>query len=167
MYESFVVLKGKKVCEHETNKYFGRLSDIIVNKDSNKIIGIISKNEALLYRHRFFPVKDICGGDEVNVFVKGFGERFVKVIPVWGDFICCGNDIYKRKAVYSDGSDAGKIQDINFDFEAGIITEFEVGFSLAQDLLVGRKLCRTQDKIDFYRGNIVINSQGNTEKIMR
>ena len=43
MYESFLRLKGRKVCGKDTKKYFGRLSDILVNKETNAIIGIISK----------------------------------------------------------------------------------------------------------------------------
>ncbi len=157
MDESFVGLRGKKICGKDTDKYFGRLSDIIVNKDSNEIIGIISKNETPFYRHRFFPKSDISGMDETHIFVTGFGEKFAKVVPVYKAFLCCGDDIYKRRAIFKDGSDAGKVQNIKLDFETGVITGFEIGSSLAQDLLVGRKLCRTQDRIDFYRGNIVVN----------
>lgn len=156
MDESFCALKGRKVCNKDTNKCFGRLSDILVNKGTNQIIGIISKNESFIYPRRLFYMSDLCGYDQVCVYVSGFGERFAKVVPIYTDFKSCGNDIYKKKAMFSDGSEAGKIQNIKFDLETGVITGFELGFSLAQDLLTGRKLCRTRDTIVFNRDNIVI-----------
>lgn len=159
MYESFMRLKGKKVFEGKSGKYFGRLSDIIVNKGTNCIIGIVSKNDALLYRHRFFRKEDIVKTNEMNVYVKGLGERFVRVIPCEGDFSSVENDIYKRRAVLADGSEAGRIQNISLDMETGVITGFEVGSSsLVHDLINGRKICRIQDKIEICRGNVVIGN---------
>ncbi len=157
MYESFLKLKGKKICEKDTKKYFGRLSDILVNKDTNEIIGIISKNDSFIYRHRLFYMKDIYKWDEVNVYVKGFGEKFVKIIPVYSDYKSCENDIYKKRAIYSDGSRAGRIQNINFDFEAGTIAAFEVGSSIVQDLLNGRLICPAQNTINYLQGDIVLD----------
>lgn len=159
MDESFLKLKGRKVSGKDTNKYFGRLSDILVNKDTNKIIGIISKNDSLIYRHRLFYIEDVCGMDEVNVFVTGFGEKFVKVVPTFMDFKSCENDIFKRKAIFSDGSEAGKIQNINFDFESGSMTEVEIGASIAQDLLEGRMICPTQHNVTFFQDKIIIGER--------
>lgn len=156
MDESFLKLKGRRVTENNTKKYFGRLSDILVNKDTSEIIGIISKNDSLIYRHRLFYIKDVVGRDELSIYVTGFGERFVKVVPIFTDYKSCGNDIYKRKAVLEDGSVIGKVQNMNFNLEAGILTEFEIGSSLAQDLLNGRIICPTQDSIDFFQGNILL-----------
>lgn len=156
MDESFSALRGKKVCNKDTKKYFGRLSDILVNKGTNEIIGIVSKNEALIYPKRLFYIKEISGYDEVCVYVTGFGEKFAKVVPIFTDYKSCGNDIYKRRAVFKDGSEAGKIQNINLNLETGTITGFEIGFSLAQDLLTGRKLCPAQNTINFKHDNIVL-----------
>jgi len=156
MYESFMRLKGKKICSIDGEKYFGRLSDILVNKETNNIIGIVSKNDSLLYRYRFFPTEDIVYLDELKVYVRGRGEKFVRVIPCEGEFHSVENDIFKRRAVLPDGSDAGKIQNISIDFNLGAVTGFEVGSSLAQDLLNGRKICRIRDKIEICRGNVVI-----------
>lgn len=165
MYESFLKLKGKKVCGKDTNKYFGRLSDILVNKDTNEIIGIISKNDSLLYRHRLFYMKDICKWDEVSVYVKGYGEKFVKIIPIYTDFKSCENDIYKKRAIYSDGVRAGRIQNIKFNFEAGTIAAFEVGSSLVQDLLNGRLICPAQNTISYLQDDIILDLTAGKEKI--
>lgn len=158
MDESFCALLGKKVCGKESNKYFGRLSDILVSKGTNEIIGIISKNESLIYPKRLFFLQDICGRDEISVYVNGFGEKFTKIVPVCTDFKSMEFDIYKRKAIFPDGSEAGKIQNIKLDLNLGIITAFEIGFSLAQDLLTGRKLCPARNTITFYDDNIVLES---------
>lgn len=158
MYESFLKLKGKKICGKDTNKYFGRLSDILVDKDTNVIIGIISKNDSLIYKHRLFYMKDISKWDEVNIYVKGFGEKFVKVVPIYEDFKSCENDIYKKKAIYSDGSHAGMIQNISFNFEAGKLTGFEVGASLMQDLLNGRLICPAQNTVNYLQDSIVLDA---------
>ncbi len=158
MYESFLKLRGKKVCGRETNKYFGRLSDILVNKDTNEIIGIISKNDSLLYRHRLFYMKDVSKIDEVSVYVNGFGEKFVKVIPIYSDYKSCENDIYKKKALYSDGTKMGMVQNINFNFETGKLVAFEVGASLMQDLLNGRLICPALNTVYYRVGGIVLDA---------
>lgn len=158
MDESFLKLKGRKVLEKNSRKYFGRLSDILVNKDTNNIIGIVSKNDSLIYRHRFFTAENICGCEELNIIVSGFGEKFVKVVPVFADYKSCGNDIFKRKAVFSDGTEIGKIQDINFDMETGNISGLEIGTSIIQDLLSGRMICPNMQRIHYFQDKIVLDN---------
>lgn len=158
MYESFLKLKGRKILEKNSKKCLGRLSDILVDKDTTAVIGIVSENNSLIYRHRFFDIKSICDYDEVDITVDGFGEKFVKIVPVFTDFKSCENDIFKRKAVFSDGSFAGKIQNINFDMEAGSISQLEIGTSLIQDLLSGRLVCPSTEKIRYCRDEIVVDS---------
>ncbi len=158
MYESFLKLKGRKIFEKNSKKYLGRLSDILVNKDTSDVIGIVSENNSLIYRHRFFDVKSICDYDEVDITVKGFGEKFVKIVPVFADFKSCENDIFKRKAVFSDGTFAGKIQNINFDMETGNIYQFEIGTSVIQDLLSGRMVCPSTQNIRYCRDKIILDS---------
>ncbi len=157
MDESFLKLKGRKVLEKTHKKCFGRLSDILVNKDTNKIIGIVSKNDSLIYRHRFFGADSICGCDDINIIVSGFGEKFVKVVPVFADYKSCENDIFKRKAVFSDGTEAGKIQNINFDMELGSISGLEIGTSIVQDLLSGRMICPNMQNIHYLQDKIVLD----------
>lgn len=159
MYESFGRLKGKKVCGKNNGKYFGRLSDIIVNKGTNMIIGIVSKNDSLIYRHRLFLKDDIEGSDEVHIYVKGSGERLLKSSQKNNEFQSIENDIFRRKAVFSDGLEAGRIQNINLNLESGTIVGFEIGTSIAQDLLTGRKMCRTRDTITICRGSIVLQDE--------
>ncbi len=158
MDESFLKLKGRKVLEKSTGKYFGRLSDILVNKDTNNIIGIVSRNDSLIYRHRFFTAENIYGYDEINLLVSGFGEKFMKVVPVFADYKSCENDIFKRKAVFSDGTEAGKIQNINFDMETGIISGLEIGTSIVQDLLSGRMICPSMQRIHYFQDKIVLDN---------
>lgn len=159
MCESFGRLKGKKVCGRISGKYFGRLSDIIVNKGTNTIFGIVSKNDSLLYRRRLFLKSDIEGSDEVHVYVKGSGERLFKSSPQNDRFQSVENDIYRRKAVFSDGSEAGRIQNINLSLESGTIIGFEIGSSIAEDLLKGRKMCRTHNTIEMCRGSILLQDE--------
>lgn len=158
MYESFLRLKGRKIFEKHSEKYLGRLSDILVNKDTNNIIGIVSENDALLYRHRFFKSELISEWDNLRITVTGFGEKFVKIVPVFSDYTSCENDIFKRKAVFSDGSEAGKIQNINFDMETGVIGNLEVGTSIIQDLLSGRMICPNIQKIEYCHDKIVLDN---------
>lgn len=160
MYESFGRLKGKKVCGRNNGKYFGRLSDIIVNKGTNKIIGIVSKNDSLIYRRRLFLKSDIEGCDEVHVYVKGFGEKLSQSSL----FQSVENDIYRRKAILSDGREVGRIQNINLSLESGVIIGFEIGTSIAQDLLTGRKICRTRNTITTCRGSIVLQDEFENSK---
>ncbi len=158
MDESFLRLKGKKICEEKTHKYFGRLSDILVKKGTNEILGIISKNDSLVYKYRLFNLVDIANTNATCIFVNGFGERFVKIIPR-EDFQSCENDIYKRKTILTDGTDAGIIQNINLDLKTGTLSGFEIGFSLAEDLLKGRKICRTRNTISFSKGKLILEEK--------
>ncbi len=163
MYESFLKLKGKKICSRDTNKYFGRLSDILVKKDTNHVIGIISKNDSLIYRHRLFYMKDVCRWDEVCIYVNGFGEKFVKVVPLYTDFKSCENDIYKKSAIFPDGKGAGIVQNIEFNFETGTIAAFEIGSSLIQDLLSGRLICPARNTVNYLKGSLVIDTAEHKE----
>ncbi len=158
MYESFLRLKGRKVCGKDTKKYFGRLSDILVNKETNAIIGIISKNDSLIYRHRLFFLKDICSIDEVSVYVIGYGEKFMKVIPLFEDFKSCENDIRNKRAVYKNGHGAGFVKNVAFDFEAGKMSEFSIGSSLIQDLINGRLICPVGNTVNYLHDGIVIDN---------
>lgn len=157
MYGSFVKLKGRKIFEKKSKKYFGRLSDVIVNKDTNKIIGIVSKNDSPIYKYRYFKIGDVCGFDEVNVYVTGFGEKYMKVLPVNESFKSCENDIFKRKAVYPDGTGAGRVQNIKLSLEAGEIIGLEIGSTIIEDLLTGRKICPTKQKISYFKDKIVLD----------
>lgn len=158
MYESFLKLKGRRVCGKDTDKYFGRLSDILVNKDTNQIIGIISKNEAIIYKHRLFYMRDICRTDEVSIYVNGYGEKFMKVIPLYGNFKSCENDIYKKRALYPDGHGAGFVRNITFNLEAGVMSGFEVGSSLIQDLINGRLICPSGNTVNYLNDCIVLDT---------
>ena len=157
MCESFLKLKGRKICGNDTKKYFGRLSDVLVNKDTNVIIGIIAKNDSLIYRHRLFYLKDICGIDEVNVYVNGYGEKFMKVIPLYEDFKSCENDIRRKRAVYRNGQGAGFVKNMTFDFEAGVMSGFSIGSSLIQDLISGRLICPVGNTVSYLQDSIVVD----------
>jgi uncharacterized protein YrrD len=155
MYESFGRLKGKKVCGSTSGKYFGRLSDIIVNKGTNKIAGIVSEKDSFMFHKRFFKSSDIESVDNLHVYVSGDGEKFSNDAK----YQSVGNDIYRRNAVLSDGREAGKIQNINLNLESGTITGFEIGSSIADDLLEGRKICRTRNTIKTYCGNVILHDE--------
>lgn len=163
MDESFLKLKGKKVIG-KNGKYYGRLSDVLVKKGTSEITGIVSASDAIIYRHRFFPKRDIVKTDEVTVFVSGRGERLVKQRPFYEKYSGCGRDMLKRNAVFSDGRRAGVIQNINLDFETGSIIGFEIGSSLAHDLLNGRKISSPQDTIDIENGSIVLEGELRQER---
>ena len=158
MYESFLKLKGRRVCGKDTQKYFGRLSDILVNKDTNQIIGIIARNDAIVYKHRLFYMRDVCKRDEVCIYVKGYGEKFIKVVPLMEDFKSCENDIYKKRALYKNGHGAGLIKNISFNFETGVLSGFEVGSSLIQDLIKGRLICPSSNTVNYLNGCIVLDA---------
>lgn len=164
MDESFLKLKGRKVMEENSGKCLGRLSDILVNKDTNKVIGVVAKNESLIYRHRFFKKEEIVNYDKVNLTVSGFGEKFLKIVPVFSDYKSCENDIFKRRAVFSDGSVAGKVQNINFDTEIGEICGLEIGTSIIQDLFTGRIICPCIQRIHYYQDRIVLEDVWKNEK---
>ena len=158
MYESFLKLKGRRVCGKDTQKYFGRLSDILVNKDTNQIIGIIARNDAIVYKHRLFYMRDVCKRDEVCIYVKGYGEKFIKVVPLMEDFKSCENDIYKKRALYKNGQWAVLIKNISFNFETGVLSGFEVGSSLIQDLIKGRLICPSSNTVNYLNGCIVLDA---------
>lgn len=158
MYESYLGLKGRRVCDKDTDKYFGRLSDILVNKDTNKIIGIISKNDSIIYKHRLFFLRDIVRADELCIYVKGYGEKFIKVVPLYEDFKSCENDIYKKRALYPSGRTAGVVRNITFNFEVGVMSGFEVGSSLIQDLINGRLVCPSSNTVNYLSNCIVIDA---------
>lgn len=158
MYESFLKLKGRRVCGKNSKKYFGRLSDILVNKDTNEILGIISKNDSIIYKHRLFYMKDICNKDEVCIYVNGYGEKFLKVVPLYKDFKSCENDIYKKRAIYRDGKGAGYVKNITFNFETGVLSGFEVGSSLIQDLINGRLICPSSNTVNYLNDCIVLDA---------
>lgn len=158
MYESFVKLKGRRILGKDTKKYFGRLSDILVNKDTNEILGIVAKNDSIIYKHRLFYMRDICKKDEVCIYVNGYGEKFIKVAPLMVDFKSCENDIYKKRALYKNGQGAGFIKNISFNFEAGVLSGFEVGSSLIQDLIQGRLICPSGNTVNYLNGCIVLDA---------
>ena len=158
MYESYLGLKGRRVSSKDTDKYFGRLSDILVNKDTSEIIGIISKNESIIYKHRLFFMRDIVKTDELCIQVKGYGEKFIKVVPLYEDFKSCENDIFKKRALYPSGRTAGFVRDISFNFEAGVMSGFEVGSSLIQDLINGRLVCPSGNTVNYLSNCIVIDA---------
>lgn len=163
MYESFLRLKGKRVVG-KNGKYYGRLSDVLVKKGTSELTGIVSASDALLYRRRFFPIQDIVKTDEVTVFVSGCGERLIKQRELYEKYSGCGRDMLKRNAVFTDGRKAGLIQNIGLDFETGTIIGFEIGSSLAHDLLNGRKISQPQDTIDIKNGSIVLSGRLREER---
>lgn len=159
MCESFGRLMGKKVCGENDGRYFGRLSDVIVSKGTNRIIGIVAKSGAPFNRLRLILRNDITRCDETHIFVRGKGEKLAGNFRKNENVQSVGNDIYKRRAVFPDGRDAGKVQNVNFDLESGVIIGFEVGTSIADDLLTGRKTCRTRDTVKMSRGRIVLEEK--------
>lgn len=158
MYESFLKLKGRRICGKDTKRYFGRLSDILVNKDTNRIIGIISRNDSIIYRHRLFYMKDICKTDELCIYVNGYGEKFMKVVPFYEDYKSCENDIYQKSALYPSGKRAGFVKNITFNFEAGVMSGFEVGASLIQDLINGRLICPSGNTLNYLNDCIIVDA---------
>ena len=163
MNESFLQSKGKRVVG-KNGKYYGRLSDVLVKKGTSEITGIVSSSDALFYRRRFFPIEDVIKTDEVTVFVSGRGERLIKQREIYEKYCGCGRDMLKKNAVFPDGKKAGLIQNIGLDFETGTIIGFEIGSSLAHDLLNGRKISQPQDTIDIENGSIVLSGRLTDER---
>ncbi len=157
MYESFFELKDMNVCDALSGRCYGRLSDVLVNKGTNEIFGIVSKRDLIFAPCRIFRKSEIVGIEAARVSVRGSGEKYVKEGHQYARQ-SVENDLLKKRAVSKEGLDMGKIQNVALDMEAGELAEFEIGLSMAEDLWKGRKMYRIRDKIiDFCRGCFVLD----------
>ncbi|MDO4563184.1 MAG: PRC-barrel domain-containing protein [Clostridia bacterium] len=159
MKNAFCSIKGRNVYNVENEKLVGRLSDILLYPSSEKLFGIICTNENILYKHRLFRAGKILSVTESRINVIGHGERFVRVLPCEEKARSCSTLTHGFKVVSRAGKTLGYVKDITLDFEIGQLSELEVGVSLAEDLLYGRKSVNAEGVISFCDNRLIINEE--------
>ncbi|NLM49924.1 MAG: hypothetical protein GX196_03100 [Clostridiaceae bacterium] len=135
----FSDLINTKVIHIADNKTLGRLTDILLFKDTNKICAIIASKENFVYKNRLILKDDILAITKDSIYVKSPGIKYTKVIPIKDDVISYVNGIEKKKVLTKKGEVLGLVRNSAFDFEAGELVEFEIGTTFTDDLLNGRK----------------------------
>ncbi len=127
------------VIETHTGRKIGFLSDVYVDKNTGSILGIVVRNENILYPNRLILAANIVEEAPAKIFVSGFGKRYaVLPPPLLGDPISYKRQVYNKRAVKPSGENLGKIKDCCFDFEAGKMCELELGKGLSDDFMNGR-----------------------------
>ena len=138
---NYYSLLNTPVIQYPSGRRIGTVSDVFLKENSTEIFGIVATNKTLIYRNRLYTPQDIIytGTHEVSVF--GPGVKFIKE-PM--EKCLSFRHIIGLKAMpFESNVSIGTIKDGFFDMETGSLTGLLIGKSIADDIINGRKLLRT------------------------
>lgn len=151
---TFVYLKKKKI---------GRIENVMLEPDEKTITGFLLEKRSQDIRNRFFSfiqIKEIkrnCVFLEDIACIQSLSKTVKKKVILSEEFL-------NNPAIDEKGELIGKVVDIAFDPENGIIKEIILSESTIEDLWFGRKKMPVLGHVEFSRELISVD-KGTREEI--
>ena len=158
----FSEIIGLPVVSIASGYKIGTVKDIIFISDTKEISAlIIHENRKLMSSPQAIKVQDVIKVGKSAVLVSE--EQCLTDLKSFlssTEFVKQYSKEVKEKRVYTDGGvKLGTIQDALFDFETGMLAEFEISDGLVQDLIEGRKIMPATESIQLEQGIIIVESE--------
>lgn len=140
---NYYSLLNTPVIQYPSGRKIGVLSDIFLKENTTEVLGIVATNRSLVYSNRLYKPFDIIYVGTQEISVVGPGIKFVKV-PKAENPISFKELIGLKTLSDKNSENIGTVKDGYFDMEAGSLTELLVGGSIADDIINGRKVLKTE-----------------------
>lgn len=150
---SYNSIIGLPVICSKNNSKIAVVKDVLYCSKNKYFLGLIIQDKGILRSPRYIPIDEIAELNKTSVIISNL--EAVKKVPANDsinelftvqDKCRINNDVYSE-----DGIKIGKIRDIIFNFEGGIIDSYIISDGFVQDLMTGRKIL--PDKVTKYKNN--------------
>lgn len=139
----------------------GTVRDIVFISKTKKITGLIIRTKSIVSSMKVIKAQDIVKVGKSAVLVSSnLCMQPVKEFLSTSTSVKRYQEDISEKQIFTDGGEKiGVIQDAIFNFEAGLLEEFEISDGLVQDLMEGRKVISSKEIIHLDQGIVIIESE--------
>lgn len=130
---------GKTVVAYNSGRKLQTIKDLIFDQDENRLLGFLIKESGWFSSAKVLPLSLVkaIGVDAIIVASKdAIGD--VSQYPTIEDIIKNNNLLNGTRIMTTDGRDLGKLIDLYFDEQTGIVEGYEVSGGLFADAYSGR-----------------------------
>ena len=130
---------GKTVVAYNSGRKLQTIKDLIFDQDENRLLGFLIKESGWFSSAKVLPLSLVkaIGVDAIVVASKeAIGD--VSQYPTIEDIIKNNNLLNGTRIMTTDGRDLGKLIDLYFDEQTGIVEGYEVSGGLFADAYSGR-----------------------------
>ncbi|HEY9644501.1 MAG TPA: PRC-barrel domain-containing protein, partial [Coleofasciculaceae cyanobacterium] len=130
---------GKPVVAYETGEWISQVKDLIFDQDSNQLLGLLTREGGWFNDAEVIPFQSIqaIGSDAVIVPTDSALVR-VSQLPEVRRILERNNILRGTHIMTTDGRNLGKMVDLYFDEQTGVIEGYEVSGGLFADAYSGR-----------------------------
>lgn len=154
---------GAKVFTVDDGRLVEDIDDIIYNPKTNKVEALLVNPGGIFSEAKIILIKDARGIGKDAVLIQN--DEVMKRTPDIPKDVAAiatkGAYLTENRMITESGVDLGKVVDILFDSENGIVEEFEVSQGL-KDVAIGRKHVKVSDIITVGKDALIV--KGYTEK---
>lgn len=116
-------LKGRKIVSTSTAGTVGKVSGIVVDPATRSIVALkVKKSESGSVVH--WPDLTAVGHDAVTV---GDAATITEPSDEVGGLSGKGHRLFKKRVLDTDGDNLGKVKDLDFDAESGVVVTLILG----------------------------------------
>ncbi len=161
MLLKFSEMIGLPIISVSTNEKLGTVRDILFKIPTKEICALIILNKKFMSSLKVVKIKDVINIGKSAVLIQDDqcimpSKRYFTEV---NDVKRYGDEVVEKQIYTDNGIDLGIIQDITFDFETGMLEEFEISDGLVQDLIDGRKMFPVSESIQIEQGIVIVESE--------
>lgn len=153
---------GAKVFTVDEGKQVEDVDDVIYNPQENRVEALLISPSGIFSEAKVILMKDARGVGKDAILIQN--EMLMKntsnIPSNLGSIATRGDYLTENRIITESGTDLGKVVDILFDSQTGMVEEFEVSQGI-RDVATGRKSIKVSDIITVGKDALIV--KGYTE----
>jgi len=134
----------------------GEIEDSVIDPVNKTVIGFILERKNTELRHRYFPFKQIKEIKRDSIKLKSTSGIITLPRNYTKNKILI-EELLNKPILDDSGESVGRVVDIAFDAENGLLREIIISGSLIEDIWAGKKRMPVLDRVEFSRELIQID----------
>jgi len=143
-----------------TGERLGTIHDIFFIPGSMKIIVFIIHIKRLITSEKGLPAEEIIKVGKNAVLIRDESKIVdINQLDIPDDAKSYRKDIAEIPVYTDSGLNVGYVQDAIFNFELGVLAEFEISDGIVQDLIEGRKKVPASESLHLEKGILILENK--------
>lgn len=152
------------ICKNK-NRIYGKINDVVFEKQHIKIEGFVILKDNYASSKRFLKFSDICDCGEEAIVVDS--EDKIQALPSKCRRKKDLDELFKKRVFTGRGQEIGFVKDMIFNSETGKIECIQVSEGLVSDIVIGTTIIPLLSKTEFSEEIIVIGNECMEESFKR
>lgn len=157
---------GSKVVNVESGKVVGIVEDILFDRQG-QLQGFILERKSWFQKSLFLPIAEVKTiGEDMLTTQQDLHQRIDQVAKDWVRLAEGHSQIKGSPVISSTGKQLGTLEDVYFHEELGTIIGYELSDGFFSDLMEGRRVIQTPDRIFIGDDALIIHSAEEKERTL-